>query len=160
MTMSYPVKKHSCNIAQNPVAMLNNSHKALLFTALCVSFISYSAYIYNDITTQAEKPDRLADEGKKVWQEKNCIACHQIYQLGGYLGPDLTNTFSEKGPEYIKVFIQNGTAVMPSFDLTARETEALLAYMKQIDASGSADPRTFSVSPNGMTFQKQPHDNK
>ena len=133
--------------------MLSDLQKAMLFGLLCFSFLSYSFYLYADLDTNLVKNNAQIDHGKKIWQENNCIACHQIYQLGGYLGPDLTNTFSLKGPEYIKVFVKNGTAVMPKFDLNDTDIEALVAYLKQIDATGSADPRTFKITINGMIHQ-------
>jgi nitric oxide reductase subunit C len=144
----------------NTTPMLHNTHKILLFGTLCTFFICYSAYIYNDVANDGGSVNALADEGKKVWQEKNCVACHQIYQLGGYLGPDLTNTYSEKGPEYIKVFVQNGTPVMPAFSLSELQMQGLLAYLKQIDSSGSADPRSFTISNDGMTQQNHEYDNQ
>jgi len=130
------------------------TYKVLLFSALCVSYFAYSGYIYKDIPVNPNVDHQLADEGKKIWQENNCVACHQIYQLGGYLGPDLTNSYSLKGPEYIKAFLKNGTLVMPDFKLTSHEVDALTAYLKDIDASGSSDPRSFTVSKNGTTYQK------
>lgn len=133
--------------------MLSDLQKAMLFGLLCFSFVSYSFYLYADLDTNLVENSAQIDHGKKIWQENNCIACHQIYQLGGYLGPDLTNTFSLKGPEYIKVFVKNGTDVMPKFDLNDTDLEALVAYLKQIDATGSADPRTFKITTNGMTHQ-------
>ncbi|HEY0678577.1 MAG TPA: cytochrome c, partial [Chitinophagaceae bacterium] len=69
--------------------------------------------------------------------------------LGGYLGPDLTNVYSQKGPLLIKAFLQNGTPVMPNFHLSNNEIEALTAYLKHIDASGKSDPRTFTINIDG-----------
>lgn len=133
--------------------MLSDLQKTMLFLLLCCSFISYSFFLYADLDTKTIENTAQIDHGKKVWQDSNCIACHQIYQLGGYLGPDLTNTFSLKGPEYIKVFVKNGTEVMPKFNLSDTDLNALVAYLKQIDATGSADPRTFKITNNGMIQQ-------
>ena len=92
-------------------------------------------------------------EGKMLWQQHNCNACHQVYGLGGYLGPDLTNVYSIKGPAYIRAFLQNGTVIMPNFQLTEQETVALLAFLQDIDASGKSDPRTFIINNNGTIHQ-------
>lgn len=134
--------------------MLHNHYKVLLFSLLCLMYIAYSGYIYSGEPEAPLPPDALADRGKKIWQENNCIACHQIYQLGGYLGPDLTNAYSLKGPGYIKAFLENGTEIMPDFNLSPDEITALTAYLAQIDATGSADPRSFTISNSGMTHQK------
>ncbi|MCP2025304.1 nitric oxide reductase subunit C [Flavobacterium sp. HSC-32F16] len=121
---------------------------------LCISYFTYSVCIYKDISHNTDINNSFADQGKKIWQKNNCTACHQIYQLGGYLGPDLTNTYSLKGPEYIKAFLKNGTQVMPDFNLTQYEMDALTAYLKQIDDTGVSDPRSFTVLNNGTTYQK------
>ncbi|WP_281232766.1 c-type cytochrome [Flavobacterium gelatinilyticum] len=134
--------------------MRSYTYKVLLFSALCISYFVYSGCIYRDMPHTAGINNNLADQGKKIWQENNCIACHQIYQLGGYLGPDLTNTYSLKGPEYIKAFLKSGTQVMPDFHLSQYEMDALTAYLKEIDKSGSADPRTFTILNDGTTHQK------
>lgn len=135
--------------------MLSDSQKTILFGLLFFSFIFYSFRLYDNRHTQSGSNNVLADNGKKIWQQKNCIACHQIYQLGGYLGPDLTNTYSVKGPEYIEAFLRRGTVVMPDFKLNRTEITALIAYLKQIDASGSSDPRTFTIKNNGMIEQDE-----
>lgn len=134
--------------------MLRDLQKTLVFCLLCSCFVCYSFYLYGNLDDSPIQNTAKADHGKRIWQENNCIACHQIYQLGGYLGPDLTNTYSTKGPEYIKVFVKNGTAVMPKFNLDETALEALVTYLKEIDATGSADPRTFTISTNGMIEQQ------
>ena len=62
-----------------------------------------------------------------VWQKYNCQSCHQLYGLGGYLGPDLTNVYSAKGKGelFIKAFLHAGTKQMPSFDLSKEEEKEL-----------------------------------
>ena len=49
--------------------------------------------------------------GWETWQNKNCQSCHQLYGLGGYMGPDLTNVASDstKGHAYMKTVIKYGT---------------------------------------------------
>ncbi|MBX7126639.1 MAG: cytochrome c [Cyclobacteriaceae bacterium] len=130
--------------------MQHYSTKALLFV-LATAFAIYSSWIYTK-----PHPDRgvAADTvllGKRVWQENNCTACHQIFGLGGYLGPDLTNIHSTpgKGPVYIRAFVMGGTQTMPSFKLSEPEMQALIAYFRHIDAAGKADPNTYIVHPNG-----------
>lgn len=70
--------------------------------------------------------------GKIIFQNKNCIACHQLYGLGGFMGPDLTYICFEpgKGKEYARAFIVNGTARMPDFNLTDKEASYLIAFLE------------------------------
>ncbi|MBL7931164.1 MAG: cytochrome c [Bacteroidia bacterium] len=100
--------------------------------------------------------DMNAAEGRLVWQKYNCQACHQLYGLGGYLGPDLTNLVSQKGKDesYIKALIRSGTKQMPSFDLSKEEEIKLIDFLKSTNESGIADPRQFNVHASGMIEQK------
>jgi nitric oxide reductase subunit C len=79
-----------------------------------------------------------AIEGEKIWQENNCTACHQLYGLGGYLGPDLTNIISNplKGAEYAKAFFNSGVNSMPKFNFTDEEKENLIHFLSAVDNSG------------------------
>lgn len=95
----------------------------------------------------------LAAEGKVIWQEKNCTACHQVYGLGGHLGPDLTNVSATRSTEYIKVFLSNGTQVMPNFHLSEHEKEALTTYLKELNKAGNGDPRSFKIHVDGTISQ-------
>lgn len=124
---------------------------------LGVVFLIYSLELYILPPTQegveAEVSDNLAAKGKILWQQKNCTSCHQIYGLGGHLGPDLTNVSSQRSPEYIEAFLMSGTNVMPNFHLTKEEIEALKSFLKSVDKSGKADPRTFKQNLDGTINQ-------
>ena len=77
-------------------------------------------------------------EGEHIWQENNCMACHQLYGLGGYLGPDLTNVISNpsKGKEYVKAFFNSGVKSMPKFNFSEEEKEALASFLEHVDNTG------------------------
>lgn len=92
-----------------------------------------------------------AKEGKLLFQEYNCGACHQFYGLGGYMGPDLTNVISEKGKGelYAKAFLQGGTQKMPNFHLTEKEIAALIAYLKYVDKTGLSPVKEFRPNWDG-----------
>ncbi len=93
-----------------------------------------------------------AISGRIVWQKYNCQSCHQLYSLGGYLGPALTNIMSQpgKGEVWVRAMLQVGPKQMPQFHLTEVETEELIAFLKSTDSSGVADPRNFKTSASGM----------
>jgi nitric oxide reductase subunit C len=128
--------------------------KKLVIVALSTSFLLYSFSLYSNLPVRQTKQDALSSKGKLLWQQYNCNSCHQVYGLGGYLGPDLTNVHSLKGASYIKAFLQSGTAIMPDFHLNNEEIAALIAYLKNIDASGKADPRSFTINKNGTIEQQ------
>lgn len=130
----------------------------IVFFSLVLLFLWYSGSLYNyafNSKPEGNFDKLLAREGAQVWQNNNCQACHQIYSLGGYLGPDLTNIYSakNKGPAYIRSIIENGVKQMPAFKLGDKEMTALMEFLKSADQSGTADPRSFSIHPSGMIEQ-------
>jgi len=129
------------------------SYKLLIFFLLCVSFFSYSAVLYFSETPEKEPSGSLAAEGKLIWQQKNCSACHQLYGLGGHLGPDLTNVYSTRSEAYIRAFLKNGSPVMPDFKLSDQEMKALTAFFKYTNSTGTASPRSFSKHSDGTISQ-------
>ncbi len=131
--------------------------KYILISGLLVSFVIYTSFIYRQpIIHKLPENSGIVMKGKMIWQNKNCGACHQIYGLGGFLGPDLTNIYSAKGkgPVYIRAFVTAGTPVMPSFQLQEQEMTALLQYLRHVDASGKSDPKQFRVNYDGTIANK------
>lgn len=135
------------------LSMASDKQKIIVAILLLVAFLSYSLILYLSLPVKDYTIGKESGRGKLVWQQYNCNACHQVYGLGGFLGPDLTNTYSLKGTAYIRTFLRNGTASMPNFHLTDGEINALTAWLKSIDASGSSDPRTFTLNYDGTIEQ-------
>lgn len=131
----------------------------IIFASLCFMFLTYSFSIYLQPLITPESHDYNSikgGDGRLVWQKYNCQACHQLYGLGGYLGPDLTNVYSKKGKGevYIRAMIASGTAQMPNFSLNENEFSQLIEFLKMTDASGTSDPRNFKIEMNGMISKK------
>lgn len=126
------------------------------FFFLSLSFLVFSLSIYLKPAFAASSAKHEASQGRLVWQKYNCQSCHQLYGLGGYLGPDLTNVYSApgKGENVIRAFLKTGVAPMPSFEMSEEETDNLISFLKETDASGSADPRSFFILSTGMTKRK------
>lgn len=131
-----------------------------IFFILTLCFLAYSFSIYLAPMLDGSEnraPDLKAMEGRLVWQKHNCQSCHQLYGLGGYLGPDLTNIYSAegKGEVVIKAMVKSGVKQMPAFTMSKLEVEDLLAFLKSVDASGKADPRTFEINKFGMINESE-----
>lgn len=130
-----------------------DKQKIIVASLLIAAFLSYTGYLYAYLPEKGKDTSAEAFKGKILWQQNNCNSCHQVYGLGGYLGPDLTNVYSLRGPAYIRAFLQNGTNIMPDFKLQEDEIKSLIAYLQNINASGKADPRKFSIQYNGTISQ-------
>ncbi|MEX0995578.1 MAG: c-type cytochrome [Flavobacteriaceae bacterium] len=128
----------------------------ITFMLLSVAFLLFSWSIYVDENIYENKPAdydaQLQKQGRLVWQKYNCHVCHQLYGLGGFLGPDLTNV-SQKGFHYVDAFLKNGAASMPALELTEEETQQLFEFLKATNASGSSNPKDYRKLWNGMIEQ-------
>lgn len=137
---------------QRRSSAINN--RAILGT-LCLAFVIYTAYVYTAGTARDDLPAMSAIErhGADVYQHYNCVACHQFYGLGGYMGPDLTNVVSNRGQAYARAFITAGTATMPRLGLSDDEVDAVLAYLAFVDKTGTYPARDYEVQWYGMVTQ-------
>lgn len=126
-----------------------------VFFSLSIFFILYSFNIYLKPLTDSKiavHDKNIAAKGRLVWQKYNCQSCHQLFGLGGYLGPDITNIASDpnKGKEYIKAMLSSGVKQMPVFKLSDAELDDLYLFLSSVDETGKADPRHFIISNSGM----------
>jgi nitric oxide reductase subunit C len=115
--------------------------KIAIFVLLFVSYTMYSFIVYTKGTETQTSITAVEMQnirkGKQLFQQYNCIACHQLYGLGGYLGPDLTTAWSDKnrGEAYIRAMLMSGGARMPKYELSGDDVNALTAYLKFADRS-------------------------
>lgn len=126
-----------------------------VFFSLCSFFILYSFNIYLKPLNQSKNSENNKSTVAKtrlVWQKYNCQSCHQLFGLGGYLGPDITNITSNpnKGKDYIKAMLSSGVKQMPVFKLSDDEIDDLYLFLSSVNETGKADPRNFKISNSGM----------
>ena len=134
--------------------MFSDRYKMILMSLLAMMFIIYTIFLYSATPVKSTIVSNETAQGKLIWQQYNCNSCHQVYGLGGYLGPDLTNVYSRRGADYITAFLKNGTNIMPDFHLKEQQIKGLVAFLKNIDSSGKSDPRTFTINKNGTISQE------
>lgn len=131
---------------------------AIFFIVLCLLFLVFSFSIYlkpYSISELKGNDSELAGKGRLIWQKYNCHACHQLYGLGGYLGPDLTNEYRKlnHNEDALRAFLKGGIKQMPNFNMSKKEEDLLIEFLKSTDKTGNADPRKYKVLSNGMTEQ-------
>ena len=117
--------------------------KSITLVILLVLYFGYSGLVYTkgtqsplSITTQEQLK---ISEGKQLYQQHNCQACHQIYGLGGYLGPELTTAYSDqnRGEAYLRALLHAGGNRMPNFHFSTSQIDALIAYLKYVDSTAT-----------------------
>lgn len=123
--------------------------KMIVLVLFVAAYLIYSFTLYTSLPVKQCIVDKRAENGKLVWQKYNCNSCHQLYGLGGYIGPDLTNVYSKRSEAFIKAFLKNGTTAMPNFNINDYEMDCLLKYFNTIDNSGKSDPRNFRINNDG-----------
>lgn len=130
-------------------------HKKKVLISLILLFLVYSGCLYLkpliDHKTEAGL-SHTASEGRIVWQKYNCQSCHQLYGLGGYLGPDLTNITAKEGRTrlFLGAVVSAGNARMPSFQMSDQELESVLDFLEAVNQTGTADPNSFFIGGLGM----------
>jgi len=109
-----------------------------IFMLLILAYFCYSFLVYTKSAKETEQPTDQAIAGLSIWQSSNCQACHQLYGLGGYMGPDLTNIISDstKGALFAKALMIAGSPRMPNFNLSETDITNLLAFLSWVDKSG------------------------
>ncbi len=91
--------------------------------------------MYSDTTT-TEPISEQALEGRIIWQQNNCQACHQLYGFGGFLGPDLTNVTGRIDEKRIHQVLTMGSGQMPAFNLEQSEIDSLAAFLAAMNETG------------------------
>jgi nitric oxide reductase subunit C len=134
---------------------LGNMHPRYALLALSAAFLTYSFVLYLEPANRPA-PVSPVGEGRLVWQKYNCQSCHQLYGLGGYLGPDLTKVMSapNKGEPLLRAMLLAPPAPMPRFDLTEEEIDRLVAFLNATAGSGPSAPTDYIPLPTGMIQPK------
>jgi nitric oxide reductase subunit C len=138
---------------------MNLNTKRFISAILILSFFVYSIVIYT-VGTRVDKGEKWlnaeAKRGKLLFQKKNCIACHQIYGLGGFMGPDLTNMMSApgKGALFATALLKAGTQRMPNYHLSDSEINDLIAFLTYADQTGVSPVKKFKLNLDGTVNWK------
>lgn len=115
--------------------------KIVAFISLFVTYLVYSIVVYTKGTEKNNviSTDELTQikKGSLLFQQYNCSSCHQLYGLGGYLGPELTTAYSDpaRGELFMKAFLKAGGQRMPNFHFSEEDINALISFLKYVDES-------------------------
>ncbi len=128
-------------------------------------YINHSVCGYNTLLYTSDKAygtihlSKKAQQGEKLWLQNNCNSCHQLYGLGGYLGPDLTNEYSRTdNKEFLKAMFNSGIKAMPQFNFNESESNNLIQFLKEIDRTGYYPNPKADIQSNGWVNLKYKND--
>lgn len=116
---------------------MNLGLRKLLLASLLASFCGQTALVYLDDTAgPGQRLSEQAVQGRRLWHQHNCQACHQIYGFGGFLGPDLTNAGPRLTRARLDEVLTVGNSQMPAFHLDSPAIDAIEAYLLELDQTG------------------------
>ena len=129
---------------------------SVILSTLIVVFVTYNALLYtSDKAYGTIHLSKKAQQGESLWLLNNCNSCHQLYGLGGYLGPDLTNEYSRTHNEkFLKAIFNSGIKTMPRFNFNESESNALIQFLKEVDQTGYSPNRVTKIESNGWVTLK------
>ena len=128
--------------------------KRFVLFSLVGLYLLYSWFVYTNGTETHYQITASANKGKQIFQQKNCISCHQIYGLGGYMGPDITNAITNRGEAYCRSLIQSGTDRMPKFALEQKDLDDLIDYLVYIDSTSEYPIKNYETTWYGTVNKK------
>lgn len=90
-----------------------------------------------DLGDVSTDPATIA-RGKVLVEQRACLGCHVIGRAGGQVGPSLNGVVGRKGADVVRRKLadptfNNATSMMPNFDLTLEEIEAIVAFLDTLD---------------------------
>jgi putative heme-binding domain-containing protein len=97
------------------------------------------------------KSKKAKEYGELLFQrQKSCVACHQIDEEGGKVGPNLSRSAFNYSPEWIYAWIKNpqtfrADSKMPNFNLDDNQAWALVAYLSGLDEKNEGLPEEWSA---------------
>jgi nitric oxide reductase subunit C len=133
---------------------------SLFFFILFAGLTAHTHWYMLNVSTDREGLTEQVKHGKHVWEKNSCINCHTILGEGAYFAPELGNVWTRYGGRenaesaraglkgWIRAQPLNvpGRRVMPKFDLSEEELDALVAFLQWTD---SIDTQNWPPTPAG-----------
>lgn len=120
--------------------------KALLLAGLALCYVIQTGLVYSDEPGRTQLSPR-AEAGRRIFHERGCVNCHQLYGFGGFLGPDLTNAAERVTATRLQTLLTEGSSPMPAFHMKAEEIAAVRAFLEAMNATGRGQARITNAGP-------------
>ncbi|MCA0426451.1 MAG: cytochrome c [Bacteroidetes bacterium] len=131
------------------------THIHLIWGTLLISWIVYLGVLLAEPVKSESLLNQTEQQGKQLWQKHNCQSCHQLFGLGGYLGPDLTS-IQNKIPnrDVFQILVKTGNQTMPAYNLNPQEVDALYQFLLAQNRPGPITPLNHKADLNGWISKK------
>jgi len=111
--------------------MFGPSSKKIMLGVLVACFAVQTGLVYtDDVDLQLSEQ---AVEGRRLFHEKSCQVCHQLWGQGGFLGPDLTNSASRVDETRLASLLTVGSGQMPALHFDEAQIAAMRAFLRELD---------------------------
>lgn len=121
---------------------------SLFFFILFAALTAHTHWYMVTVSTDSEALTEEVKQGKHVWEKHSCINCHSILGEGAYFAPELGNVWTRYGgrdnPDAARAGLKGwiraqplnvpGRRVMPKFDLSEEELDALIDFLQWTDS--------------------------
>jgi nitric oxide reductase subunit C len=116
-----------------------------------VTFIVFLGMSWDSLSNEVPKrthEENLTSEvinGKRIWEENNCMGCHTILGEGAYYAPELTKVYERRGEGYIKAALMSPVPWSPrgrkmvAYNMSEKDANDVVAFFKwinEIDLNG------------------------
>ncbi len=137
--------------------MLSKSQAKWFLIAATVGFSFVFLFLTVDTIRQVDartNGDALTEQvvdGRRIWDDKNCMGCHTLLGEGAYYAPELTQVVERRGEDWIRVFLDDPQAMFPGqrkmtdYNFSDEEVDSLLAFFSWI---AEIDTNDWPPEPN------------
>jgi hypothetical protein len=103
-----------------------------------IKTVLVSSDIPDDYEMNKKLEDVNAEDGRELFRKKGCLACHQIGNDGGAVGPALTNAGSRLRPGYIFTHLKDPQkmvpgAVEPNYNMSDEEVLEITKFLMSLE---------------------------
>ena len=129
--------------------------RKLVMTVLVSTFLVQGWFVYTDkMGRQNPALSQGAQHGQQIWRTQNCQTCHQLFGLGGFLGPDLTHVTERFPRDAFGSTLQNSPSPMPVYNLGEADMKDLYTFLQRINQAGNE--RIQAKTKNNFNFAEIP----
>lgn len=97
--------------------------------------------------------------GRRLFQDKGCVGCHQLGGAGGVVGPPLDHVVTRRNEDWLMSHFRDPSttspgSVMPRFGFSDAEAASLILFLHQVHEEGPVTAETTPESRGAMLYKR------